>query len=174
MLQSRSQSNLRLLSRLTAELEARPATDAIYDRLRPMVADAMARTGGPAVDGTPFTLTQNGDTYEIRVQDVEGLIDVYLAAPDLLSRLPTDTSARSAALADLPPGQRYPVLPMTLARFGIDAGATLGLVTQSGQTGFLRLMTQALALRPLTPDLSPGPREGEQVTQVAISIRPVP
>jgi type II secretory pathway component PulJ len=42
LLQSRSQANLALLSRLTADLQAQPARDALYDRLRPLVAEAMA------------------------------------------------------------------------------------------------------------------------------------
>ncbi|CAN1484508.1 hypothetical protein MCELHM10_00004 [Paracoccaceae bacterium] len=174
LLQSRSQSNLRLLSRLTADLEDQLAKDALYDRLRTPIAEGMAGGKTPALDGTPFILSQNGRTWEVRLQDVEGLVDLYLAAPDLLSRLPADTTHRSAGLTDLPPGQRYPVLPMTLAQFGIDAAAVEGLVTQSGQTGFLRLATQAADLRPLTSDLVPGPREGEQITQVAITIRKLP
>ena len=174
LLQSRSQSNLRLLARLTAELEDQVAQDALHDRLRILVAEGMAGGETPALDGTPFTLAQNGATWEIRLQDVEGLVDLYLAAPDLLARLPADTTHRSAALAALPPGQRYPVLPMTLAQFGIDAGSVAGMVTQSAHTGFLRLSTQPKELRPLTADLFPGPREGEQITQVAITIRKLP
>jgi hypothetical protein len=46
-----------------------------------------------------------------------------------------------------------------------------GLITQSSTTGMLRLRTAPDSLR--TSGLSPGPREGEQVTQVTITIRPV-
>jgi hypothetical protein len=115
LLQSRSQANLALLARLTADLQAQPARDALYDRLRPIVADAMAGTRGPGIptlDGAPLTLTQGGQAWEVRVQDVEGLVDLSLAAPDL------------------PPGLRYPGLPMTLARFGIDPAAVDGMVTR--------------------------------------------
>ena len=174
MLQSRSQSNLRLLARLTADLEDQVSKDALHDRLRVLIAEGMAGSKTPALDGTPFTLTQSGETWEIRLQDVEGLVDLYLAAPNLLARLPADTSRRSSALADLPPGQRYPTLAMTLARFEIDADAVAGMVTQSARTGFLRLSTQSAELRPFTTGLVPGPRETEQITQVAITIRRAP
>jgi hypothetical protein len=43
--------------------------------------------GTPTLDGTPLTLTQGGQTWEVRVQDVEGLVDLSLAAPDLTQRL---------------------------------------------------------------------------------------
>lgn len=54
-LQSRSQADLRLLSRLGQDLETRAAKDSLHDRLRPLIAGAM--TGAPdaalKLDGTP-------------------------------------------------------------------------------------------------------------------------
>ncbi len=62
------------------------------------------------------------------MQDVEGLVDFYLAAPAVLSLLPTaDPRTRERALATLPPGGRFPALAMTLARFGLDAAAASAL-----------------------------------------------
>jgi len=175
-LQTRTAADLRLLSRLTADLETGAAKDSLYDRLRPLIAEAMAGTPDAALtlDSTPPILTELGRDWEIRVQDVEGQVDLYLAPPDLLGILsvPTETSPlRSEALAQLPPGARFPVLPMTAARFGLDAARLEGLITQNSTTGMLRLRTSPEALR--RADLLPGPREGEQVTRVAISIRAV-
>ena len=48
LLQSRSQSNLRLLARLTADLEDQLAKDALYDRLRTPIAEGMAGGKTPA------------------------------------------------------------------------------------------------------------------------------
>lgn len=43
-LQTRTTADLRLLARLTDDLEARAAKDSLHDRLRPMIAEAMAGT----------------------------------------------------------------------------------------------------------------------------------
>jgi hypothetical protein len=176
-LQTRTEADLRLLARLTDDLEARAAKDSLTDRLRAHLAAAM--TGAPnaalKLDGTPLILTEAGRDWEVRVQDVEGLVDLYLAPPDLLALLPIDPQATAAArtreLEKLPPGARFPVLPMTATRFGIDPTTVEGLISQSSTTGMLRLRTAPDALG--TSGLSPGPREGEQVTQVTITIRPV-
>lgn len=50
-LQSRSQTSLRLLSRLTTDLHDRAAQDALTDRLRGLVDDAMA--GAHSLHGRP-------------------------------------------------------------------------------------------------------------------------
>jgi hypothetical protein len=59
-LQSRSQTSLRLLSRLTTDLHDRAAQDALTDRLRGLVGDAMASPqplpGRPASSCSPAPL----------------------------------------------------------------------------------------------------------------------
>ncbi len=175
-LQTRAQADLRLLARLTDDLESRAAKDSLTDRLRPLIAEAMAGSPDAALtlDSTPVILTEAGRDWDIRVQDVEGQVDLYLAPPDLLALLPIppDTATlRASELAQLPPATRFPVLPMTAARFGLDPAQLDGLITQSASTGMLRLRTAPEALR--TANLLPGPRETEQVTRVAISIREV-
>ncbi len=176
-LQTRAQSNLRVIARLTADLQHQAVRDSIHDRLRGLVADAMAGASlerRPSLDGTPFAMTEGGRDWVVRVQDVEGLVDLYLGAPEMLALLPIDaaaaTSARDAALARQQPGERFPTLAMTLAQFGIDPQAVVGMVTQSSQTGALRIAKMAPALRDRARNIPPGAREGEQVTQVAISI----
>jgi hypothetical protein len=175
-LQTRTQADLRLLARLTDDLETRAAKDSLTDRLRPLIAEAMADTPNAAVklDSTPLILTEAGRDWEVRVQDVEGQIDLYLAPPDLLALLPIPTETatlRARELARLPPGTRFPVLPMTAARFGLVFTELDGLITQSTTTGMLRLRTRPEPLRGAAN--LPGPREGEQISRVAISVRPV-
>lgn len=84
-LQSRSQTSLRLLSRLTTDLRDRAAQDALTDRLRGLVDDAMAGAqplpGRPRLDGTPLAMDWAGQSWQERVQDIEGLVGPYLAAP---------------------------------------------------------------------------------------------
>lgn len=180
-LQTRSQSNLRLMARLTADLQDQAARDGVHDRLRGLIADAMAGgagTGLPTLNGTPFTLTEGGRDWLVRVQDVEGVVDIYLAPPKTLSLLPIDAAAvavgRDQALATLPPGARFPTLAMTLARFGIDPQSVAGMVTQASRTGSLRITTMPEALWVRAPNQPPGVREGEQVTLVTISITRAP
>lgn len=176
-LQTRTAADLRLLARLTQDLQAQAAKDSLTDRLRPPLAAAL--TGDPGatlkLDSTPLILTEAGRDWEVSVQDVEGQVDLYLASPDLLALLPiapqSTAATRTRELAALPPGARFPVLPMTAARFGLDASQLAGLITQSSTTGMLRLRTAPEALR--STNLLAGPREAEQVTAVAISIRPV-
>ncbi|OYW61743.1 MAG: hypothetical protein B7Z31_02320 [Rhodobacterales bacterium 12-65-15] len=124
-LQTRTQADLRVLARLTDDLETRAAKDSLYDRLRPLIAGAMAGIPDAALtlDSTPLILTEQGRDWEVRVQDVEGQIDLYLAPPDLLALLPIPpetATLRTTELAQLPPGARFPVLPSTAARFGRD------------------------------------------------------
>jgi hypothetical protein len=179
-LQSRSQSAARILSRLTADLHDRAARDALSDRLRGPLAEALASPtpllDGPRLDGTPFAMEWNGQQWQARVQDVEGLVDLYLAAEGTLALLPADPRAlaarRATALADLPPGARFPTLPMTIARFGLDP-ALAALVTQSGSAGMLRLATVPQELRDRAGSLTPGPRETEQVTRVVVTFEKV-
>ena len=84
-LQSRSQTSLRLLSRLTTDLHDRAAQEAPTDRLRGLVGDAMASPqplpGRPRLDGPPFAMDWVGQSWQERVQDIEGLVDLSLAAP---------------------------------------------------------------------------------------------
>lgn len=176
-LQTRTQIDLRLLARLTQDLEIQTAKDSLTDRLRTPLAAAL--TGDPSaalkLDGTPLVLTEAGRDWEVRIQDVEGQVDLYLASPEILALLPLDpavtAATRTRELAALPPGARFPVLPMTAARFGVDPAIALGHITQSSTTGMLRLRSAPEALR--GNNLLPGPREGEQVMTVTISIRPV-
>ncbi len=100
-LQARSQNQIRLLSGLTTDLHDRAAQDALTDRLRGLIADAMSSPtplpNRPHLEGTPFAMDWNGQTWQVRVQDVEGLIDLYLAPPDMLALLPLDARALTAA-----------------------------------------------------------------------------
>lgn len=72
-LQSRSQTSLRLLSRLTTDLHDRAAQDALADRQRGLVGDAMASPqplpGRPLLDGTPFAMDWAGQGWQVRVRD---------------------------------------------------------------------------------------------------------
>lgn len=82
-LQTRTQADLRLLARLTQDLETEVAKDSLTDRLRTPLAAVLTGTPGATLklDGTPLILTEAGRDWEIRFQDVEGQVDLYLASP---------------------------------------------------------------------------------------------
>lgn len=127
------------------------------------VAASLAGGGGetPPTDGTPVLIAQDGRDWEVRLADVEGLVDLYLAPPEVLALLTGDGEAlvrqRDVALAALVPGERFASEEHTLARLGFDAAqrARLApLVTQRARTGEINpalappeLRDAALALR---------------------------
>lgn len=176
-LQQKAFANVRVMSKLTGQLEAAAARAAVYERLRGQVADAMTgiAEGRPRLNGDAVTITEAGRDWTVHVQDVEGLIDIYLSPEQTLALLPIDAKRmvanKEVALAQLQPGERFPTLAASLVRFGVSLGILDGLVTQSAQYGSLRIGTMAEGLRARRVSIPPGVREGEQVTRVSVDIR---
>lgn len=178
-LQQKAFANVRIMAKITNQLQDAAAKSAVYERLRGPVADAMTGISGdrPRLNGEAIILSEAGRDWTVRVQDVEGLIDVYFSPPQTLALLPIDAArvaeARERELSQLQPGERFPTLAASLARFGVPVGDLDGMVTQASQTGSLRVATLALALRALGVNIPPGVREAEQVIRVTIDIRKV-
>lgn len=179
VVQHRSQSNLLVLSRLERLHHDAPQRDAAFERFRGIIADAMALETAPAsglrLDGSPFAIAQGGTTWSAAVVDVEGLVDVYLAPPEVLSLLPFGSSilreARQAASDGPPVGHRYPSLATSLSRFGLDATerqALDRLTTQSATNGRIRTANTPAQLRQSAERLNPAFRIDGQVRQVRI------
>lgn len=176
-LQARTTGDGRILARLTKDLEVAAARDSILDELRVPLVKAM--TGDPdtglTFDGSAMVVPHGGREWEVRLQDVEGLVDLYLGPQEQFDLLSVDASAiiaaREKVRSDLPPASRFPVLPMSAAQFGFDASQVEGLITQSGSTGMLRLRSLPEPLR--EAGVLPGPRENEQITRIAVRIRPL-
>lgn len=104
-----------------------------------MSVAALARSGGVAADGAAVEVERDGHRFEVRVTDVEGLVDLYLA-PDRVLRLLEDVEpeARARMLAELGPGERHLSEERTLAAMGLDAARREQLapfVTQRARTG---------------------------------------
>lgn len=177
--QKRALANVQVMAKLTADLQTQADADAVYERMRGLVADAMSGKieGRPKLNGESFAITEGGKQWLVRVQDVEGMVDIYLGSRDTLDLLPIDPNAfiatRSRALSRLQPGERFPTLAASLARFGVNNAALEGMVTQSSQNGSLRLATLAQPLEAHTSWLQPGVREGEQVVHVDVRIEQV-
>jgi len=128
-LEARGAATRKVLAGL--ERSHREAVDAASARelLRGVLAEA--RRGAvphpelSRLDGTPFELALDGRLWEVRVNDVDGLVDLYLAPPEVLALLPADASEilrrRQALLAEMPPGARLSSEVQMLARLGFDA-----------------------------------------------------
>lgn len=177
--QQKAQANLQVMAKLTADLEDQSGLDAVYERLRGLVADAMTglTDGRPNLNSDAFLIGEGDRQWAIQVQDVEGLVDIYLSPPEILALLPGDVSvlaaARARALLQLEPGERFPTLAASLARFGADGEVLTGMVTQSSQSGSLRLATLPQTLQPRASGMPPGIRDGEQVVRVVVHIQQI-
>lgn len=148
-----------LIAALAGTLRARAgATSAVLARLAEthrvalaesaVIAQVQAAWGQPTAairraDGTPVVMTHDGMRWEVRVSDVEGLVDLYAAPLPVLGLLPGASaaqlgSARTRMIAGLAPGDRHLSVVQTMAAMGLDAGLRerlLPLVTQRARTG---------------------------------------
>ncbi|PLL10572.1 hypothetical protein C0V75_19790 [Tabrizicola sp. TH137] len=92
----------------------------------------------PVADGSPVVVTRDGMRWEVRVSDVEGLVDLYQAPGSVLALAGLPVGARNGMLAGLTPGDRYLSTVQTLAAMGVaadDRARLLPLVTQRARTG---------------------------------------
>lgn len=148
-----------LIAALAGTLRARAgATSAVLARLADthrvalaesaVIAQVRAAWGQPTAairraDGTPVVIARDGMRWEVRVSDVEGLVDLYAAPLPVLGLLPGVSaaelgSARNRMIAGLAPGDRHLSVEQTMAAMGLDAGIRarlLPLVTQRARTG---------------------------------------
>jgi hypothetical protein len=156
-----------LISALASLLQARAAAvigvlgrveDTHRLTLAELSVDARIRTSwvgframGRRADGSPVVFRRDGWDWEVRVTDVEGLVDLYSSSPGVLGLLPGQNAAvmldrRRSAFASLPIGDRWITEEQTLARFGFGAEERerlAPLVTQRARTGAIN------------PDLAP-------------------
>jgi hypothetical protein len=136
-------------------------------------------SAAPRADGTPFRLAQDGRDWEVRLADVEGLVDLYLAPPEVLALLTGDGDAlarqRDVALTALVPGAKFASEEHTLARLGFDAAERARLapfVTQRARTGEINPALVPPELRDAAGALLRGDTAGGELAELAI--RPLP
>lgn len=184
-----------LIAGLAATLRARGVAQAmVLGRIeeahrittgRLSVAARMAASlagGGDAVprpDGTPIRVEQDGRAWEVRLLDVEGLVDLYLAPPEVLALLTGDgvglAGQRAVMLAGLTPGARLGSEEQTLARLGFDAAERAELAifaTQRARTGEINPVLAPVELRSAAGALSGVDTAGGELAE--LTIRPLP
>lgn len=176
-LQRLSSSNSVALARLTDRIEENIGKSSLYEQLRGPIADAMTGqlAGGIPINGSEIEIETAGRSWDVQVQDVESLVDVYLGSPDLIGlTLPNSRTLevrRAAALQDLAAGERFPTLAASLARFGVTDPSVSEVTTQFAQHGSLRIANLPKELQHLARSLAPSAREGEQVNRVRVSAK---
>ncbi len=173
LIQIRAVSNQRLAARLTADFSTRLAEDALHERLRGLVADQMVaespRQDRPAFNGTPFAMEQNGRSWMVAVQDLEGLVDLYMAPPEILRRiLPNAAQVLAVREPYLSAENRMPRLEMTIARFGLPVGMQ-GWLTQGKISAGTIGRNAPDALIRILNGLQGGSLNTEQVTTIRIN-----
>jgi hypothetical protein len=170
--------NQKLAARLLSSYRDDLANFAVIEQLKPQIAAAMEswQNGQDSeallLDGTPFVVREADRDWKVQVQDVEGLIDPYLVADDLLHQLPVFgglVQRREAMLSQLPPGGRYEPLELTLRSLDLPPEFA-HLFTQSSSFGYPRATTAPRDLVAMIGGLVPGFRDGEQVRTVVITI----
>lgn len=175
LIQSRAFANQRLASRLTAELTGQLARDAVYDRLRGLIADQMIteypRQDRPPLNGAPFLVRQDGRNWYVSVQDQAALLDLYLSPQEMLQRvMPNAHQVAAARARQLVAGNRFPRLEMTMARFGISS-AESGHFTQLATSSQIHTSNSPTALATLLKGLSPALVGHGQVLNVKVHMR---
>lgn len=176
-LRARSLAHAMVLGRI--EESHRIATSRMSIAAR--IAAGLAESGGaaPPANGTPFRLVQDSRDWEVRLGDVEGLVDLYLAPPEVLALLTGDgvglARRRAVALAELTPGARFGSEEQTLARLGFDAAerARLApLATQRARTGEINPALAPPELRAAAEALLHADTAGGELAE--LTIRPLP
>ena len=131
LLGAQAQAHLRVFARLERVQYTALAEEAVQARLRAILGDLLtgAAPADPAMNlaGAPFIMRQSGQDFTVTLNGVAGLVDLYLAPPNVLGLLdgiaPIDPAARAAMIAGLPQGERYPSSLATLAHLGLDSTA---------------------------------------------------
>ncbi|SHE53841.1 hypothetical protein SAMN05444339_101658 [Loktanella atrilutea] len=177
-LQVRTQAAVQVLARLESRHVDAMATTAILRRLTARLDGNGPR---PPLDGTVRQEIFAGRSFDVRLTDVEGLIDLYLAPEEVLALLPVPAlqviAMRESALATVPAGMRFLTINQTMARFGFDAAtrqAIMPLVTQDARTGQINPALAPESIRAESRRTEAQDVASGQSATVAISRSPQP
>lgn len=151
------------------------ATDrrAVHALVTGAVIQAMVDQENPwPVNGTPQDITFDGRTWQVALQDVQGLVDIYLAPPAILKAIGIDPNVvldARATLQDTTPFGRLATLEQTLAVMGI-AQEKAPMLTQNAENPGIRLQTSPTPLKTDLRSFDPSFLATGQTTTVNISL----
>lgn len=115
----------------------------------------LPRADRPALNGTLFTLEFDGALWQVEVQDVAGLVNIYTAPPALLRAVLPNSEAVERMRAEwAQTGRHYAPLEMTLAQLGVTPEAA-AVLTQFGAATKLREENSMAVLRARLGELPP-------------------
>lgn len=131
-------------------------------------------------DGSPVVINRDGMRWEVRVSDVEGLVDLYTAPPAVLGLLPGVSTgdmatAQARMIAALAPGDRYLSTVQTMAVMGLDAATRARLwplVTQRARTGEINPALAPPELRGAAMMISEQDIAGGDLAQISARLLP--
>ena len=182
VLQAQVRANLIIMARLERQNAAAAADDAIHDRMRVILGDVTNQmpTDIPSFNlrGEPFQMEENGAILTIKLNDVDALVDVYLASPTILGLLPKSAAIngnmREKFIRDLPEGRRYPTLATTLALLGFDLQqreSQQSLFTQTSESGQIRAENAPADIADAIQTLPTSERKVGPVSRIRIIIQ---
>ncbi|WP_171181818.1 hypothetical protein [Ruegeria sp. HKCCD8929] len=176
LVQSRSMARVTVLGHLSAELHRQIESDAVHALLAPVVSRAFVesvdtRSASIRLDGTPITFEFGQHKWHVSLQDVEGLVDIYLADPRVLQAAGLDAVQVDVFRRSLPEGKRFATVEQTFAHLDMTAGAA-EFVTQSALSGRINLETVPSGLAGWAKQLPRNLILFSQPTTVRVGVRP--
>lgn len=179
LIQAQSLANNAQLGAARKDIARHFAEDSTYDLLRSIAGDAMvdASTETPGIFASePLQVPVLKDTVTVRLQDVEGLPDLYRDTPAVLSLVPQvgPQVARAVQERRSSPGgwPSYPTVASALAQLGLSS-VEISLwgpfYSQSGKADGLRLENVPDVLVRNGGAMADVPQVYGQVTQVEIA-----
>jgi hypothetical protein len=174
-IQSRELGLMRLQSRLIEIQRETMDQRALNALLTPALAQSMTGlTNSYPLDGTPFVFTFDTRKWTVRLNDVEGLADLYLASPAVLAAAgldPRTVEQTRQRLLNSPTG-RLASLSQSFAAFSVPADKA-HLFTQSATNGHLRQETAARELKNVAQRQTPAQQNSGQTILVQVTLAPV-
>lgn len=138
----------------------------------PALREMVTGRGRLPLDSSPRTIEREGRRYAVALQDVEGLVDLYLAPPAILAAIglrPRDVNQMREEAAEFPLG-RHPSLDLTIAALGETSQVQWSWITQSANDGRLRRENSPNGLRDVTARVANQYLASGQVQTVEITI----
>lgn len=174
VLQARELAQMRVMGRLIETQREALDRQALHVLVTGDIAAGMLESGAgaPTLDGSPIIKRFDGRDWTVRLQDVEGLIDLYLSSQDVLDRAGLngrDILRKRAQLTETQRGGRLPSLTQSAAFFAVPDDM-LGWVTQSSRFHKVRLRTLPAGLHQMMNDLPARDRLGGQVQTVRVEL----
>lgn len=178
VVQAKLQGNLRIIGSLLSAERTQMHARGVAEMVRGDVGLAIIAPEGqsfPSLDGSSYVMRYAERAWQVRLQDVEGLVDIY-SASDVQKRslgIPSPAiAALRRALDQDGLAARYATLQQTMAVYGIDLEFARFL-TQDARDPRIQLENSAAALRQALVSLPPNELRFDQARRVRVEVIPI-